>query len=300
MKKVLLVILILTLCATPLLFAACSSVSQRDLLTTGYVCNKGGYELFTYDVYQADEEDKFTLLVGTMTMKFEPMEAETIVLPSASNAEGKEIKEFTGTLLSTDVTINGDTILSRVVYDSACVPTYSYKRTVIGGVTKEMQVSYEEKYLYADLYENGTLISSVEHKKASCYDNESIYAIVRASSIGESSYSLSFSCVNALTGTTNTMSISRQGSQDNAIELLTPSEYTLPEGKEHYTTPTYIFSVSTDNQYAAPYYIEITQKAQTVTNDEIDIKNVKKVITNIIEGKYKYTLSDVEIYNKVE
>ncbi|MBO7390578.1 MAG: hypothetical protein J6U39_03935 [Clostridia bacterium] len=302
MKKVLLVILILTLCAAPLLFAACSSVSQRDLLTTGYVCSKDGYELFTYDVYMADEADKYTELVGTMTMKFEPKTAASFTLPSASEEGEKQIEGFTGTLLSTDLTmLNGDTITSRVIYDSACVPTYSYKRTSIKAegsdlpVVKEMQVSYEGKYLYADLYVDGEKISSVEHKASGYYDNESIYAIVRASAIGESSYSLSFSCVNALTGTTNTMSISRQGEVNDAIELLTPANPKIPEGQDKYTTPTYVFSVSTDNQYASPYYMEITQKAQDVVNDKINIKNVKKVITTIIEGKYKYTLVDVEI-----
>ena len=297
MKKVLLVILILTLCATPLLFAACSSVSQRDLLTTGYVCGKDGYELFTYDAYKADEEDKYTELVGTMTMKFEPKTAASLELPSASEENGKkEIEGFTGTLLSTDLTmLNGDTITSRVIYDSACVPTYSYKCTVIGGVKKEMQVSYEGKYLYADLYVDGELVSSVEHKASGYYDNEALYAIVRASAIGESSYSMSLPCVNALTGTANTMSISREGEANNAIELLTPTDPVIPEGQEKFTTPTYIFSVSTDNQYASPYYIEITKKAQNVVNDKINIKNVKKVITTIIEGEYKYSLTGVEI-----
>ena len=297
MKKVLLVVLILALSATPLLFAACSSVSQRDLLTTGYVCSKGGYEYFAYDVFKADDDGYYTIPVGTMTMKFEPMEDCAVTLPDAG-AEGgeKSIEHFTGTLLSTDVTMdNGDTILSRVVYDSGCVPTYSYKRTFIGGVTKEMQVSYEEKYLYADRYEEGSKVSSVEHKKANCYDNESLYAIVRASSVSASSYTLTFTAVNPLTGSVNGMTISKEGTTDNTVALLTPSEYTLPEGKEKYTTPTYVFSIATDNQYASKYYMEVTANAQTVKNETINIKNVKKIITSIIEGQYKYVLTDVKI-----
>ena len=296
MKKLLLTILILVLCATPLLFTACSSVSQRDLLTTGYVCGKDGYESFDYDVFKADEEGYYTLPVGKMTMKFEPKENASFDLPSVGSENGKKIEAFTGTLLSVDVTMdNGDTVLSRVIYDSACLPSYSYKRTVIGGVTKEMTVSYEDKYLYADCYENGEKVRSVEHKKANCYDNESLYAIVRASSVGASSYTLSFTCVNPLTGTANGMTISKSGTMDENIPILTPAEYTLPEGKEKFTTPTYVFSISTDNQYASPYYMEVTQTSQTVTNDKINIKNVKKVITSIIEAEYKYVLTNVTI-----
>lgn len=296
MKKFLLTILILVLCATPLLFTACSSVSQRDLLTTGYVCSKDGYESFDYNVYKADEDGYYTVLVGKMTMKFEPKENATLALPAADGENAKTLESFTGTLLSVDVTMdNGDTVLSRVAYDSACLPSYSYKRTEVGGVKREMTVTYEEKYLYANLYENGAKVSDLEHKKANCYDNESLYAIVRASSVGASSYSLSFTCVNPLTAHADGITISKSGTMDENIPILTPTEYTLPEGKEKYTTPTYVFSISTDNQYASPYYMEVTESSQTVKNDKINIKNVKKVITSIIEGEYKYVLSNVQI-----
>ena len=295
MKKVLLIILILALCSAPVLFAACSNVSQRDLLTTGYVCSENGYEYFAYDVYHAEGNEK--TIVGEMTMKFEPKKAKNVTLPCLTEDSGeKTFNSFSGTLLSPDVTMqNGDTILSRVIYGSDLLPTYSYKRTVIGGVEKVMQVSYEGKYLYAKMFENGVEKSSVRHKASGCYDNESLYAIVRASQVGESSYSLSYTCVNALTGNADGMSISRVGNAEETYDVLVPTEYILPEGVEKYTTPTYVFRIQTDNQYASSYLMEITQKSQTVKNDKIDIKNVKKVITAIVEGEYRYILKDVQI-----
>ncbi len=295
MKKVLLAVLILILCSVPVLFAACSNVSQRDLLTTGYVCSENGYEYFAYDVYHKDGNAK--QLVGTMTMKFEPKKAKDVILPCASEDSGERaFGAFTGTLLSVDLTMdNGDSILSRVIYESDLTPTYSYKKTVIGGVTKEMQVSYEGKYLYAKRFEGGKEVASLRHKAAGCFDNESLYAIVRASVVGESSYSLSYTAVNPLTMNADGMSIGKAGTLDETIDVLVPTEYTLPEGKEKYTTPTYVFRIQTDNQYAASYSMEITQKSVTVKNDVIDVKNVKKVITSITEGDYSYVLKDIKI-----
>ena len=295
MKKVLLTVLILAIIAVPVMLTACSNVSQRDLLTTSYVCSDDGYEYFAYDVYHKDGETK--TLVGEMTMKFEPQKAKDVVLPCAEEASGsKAFAAFTGTLLSVDVTFtNGDSVLSRVIYGSNGTPTYSYKKTVIGGVTKEMQVSYEGKYLYAKRFEDGKEVASLRHKAAGCYDNESLYALVRASSVNNSSYSFGYTCVNPLTMNADGMSISRAGAMDQTIDILTPTDYTLPEGKEKFTTPTYVFRIQTDNQYASSYSMEITQKSQTVKNDKIDIKNVKKIITSITEGDYSYVLKDVKI-----
>lgn len=294
MKKIVLIVSILALCLVPVLFTACSNVSQRDLLTTGYVCSDDGYEFFAYDVYHTEGETK--TVVGEMTMKFEPKKAKNVTLPSATEESGeKTFNSFTGTLLSVDATINGDTILSRVIYGGNCLPTYSYKRTVIDGVTKEMQVSYEGKYLYAKLFENGVEKSSVRHKASGCYDNESLYAIVRASAVGSSSYSLSYTCVNALTGNADSMSISRVGTAEETYDVLVPSDFTPTEEVEKYTTPTYVFRVQTGNQYASSYLVEITQNSQTVKNEVVDIKNVKKVITAIVEGDYRYVLKDIKI-----
>ena len=135
---------------------------------------------------------------------------------------------------------------------------------------------------------NGTKASSVEHKKSNCYDNESLYAIVRASKVSESSYSLSFTCVNALTGNADGITISKAGTAEDTISLVTT------DGVTERTVPTYIFTVSTDNQYASSYAIEIAQEDQPVKSGESTV-NAKKVIISIVEGAYKYSLKQIEI-----
>ena len=289
MKKFLLIVLVFALAATPLLFAACSNVSQRDKLMQGYSCSDDGYELFVYSVFH-DEA-----VVGKMTMKFEPLQKKNVDLPSAGGDKG-HFTEVTGTLLSTDLELdNGDSVLSRALYDGNFAPIYSYKRTSVGGEVKEMQVEYEEKYLYAKRFEHGQEVSCYREKKAGYYDNEMLYALVRASSVSDTSYSLSYSVANALTGATDNMTIVKAGEVKASIAALEPKEYTLPEGETKYTTPCYLFRIQTGNQYASTYSMTVTKERQTVKNDTLDITNVKKDIATIVEGEYRYVLTDVEI-----
>ena len=288
MKKVLLVVLILILGATPIVFSGCSNVSQRELLSTSYVCGDDGYELFTYDVLLKDEEGNYTQKVGTMTMQFERLKEKDTTISSLTEKSGEiTFLKYTGARLTTKLTMdNGDTVESYSIFKSNCLPTFSYKHTVIGGVDKVMQISYEEKYLYATRYENGVEAASYKHKSSGCYDNETLYAIIRASVVDESSYSLSYTAFNALTGNADGITISRGAAANENIPLLPPS--VIPEGTETPTTPTYTFTISTDNQYASSYSMEITQGSVTASN-------VKKVIVSITEGNYKYVLSDLEI-----
>jgi len=289
MKKFFLIVLLLVFASTPLLIASCSNVSQRDKLMPGYSCSDDGYELFTYSVFYTEA------VVGTMTMKFEPLNKDAVDLPSAGGDKG-HFTDVSGTLLSTDLTMNnGDTITSRVVYDGNFAPIYSYKRTFIGGVTKEMQVEYEGKYLYAKRFENGTEVSCLTEKASGFFDNEMLYALVRASAVGDTSYSLSFSVANALTGNKDSMSITKTGEVKESIKALEPYTYELAEGETSYTTACYAFRISTGNEYASSYTMTVTKDRQTVKNDTLDITNVKKIITTITEGEYKYILSDVEI-----
>lgn len=288
MKKFLLIVLLLVIAATPLLFTACSNVSQRDKLMPGYSCSDNGYELFSYNVFHQEA------IVGDMTMKFEPLIKKSVSLPAAEGT--KAFDSVTGTLLSTDLTMtNGDTITSRVLYDGNFTPIFSYKRTSVGGAVKEMQVEYESKYLYAKRFENGTEVSVYREKAAGYYDNEMLYALVRASSVSDSSYSLTFSVANALTAATDRMSITKMGEVKESVKALEPTTYELAEGETSYTTPCYAFRISTGNQYAGSYTMTVTKESQTVKNDTLDITNVKKIITTITEGEYKYILKDVEI-----
>ena len=299
MKKVFLIILILVLCAAPLVFTACSNVSQRDLLTMGYVCSPDGYELFTYDVnYVEIVDDKIvTTPVGTMTMKFEPLNNDTVTMDCATSEGKKTFTVTNGTLLTINMqrTDNDDSVFSQVLYEGSFAPVFSYKRTKVGDEVKTMQVSYEGKYLYTKLFVNGTETSSCRHKASGCYDNEMLYALVRASEVSASSYSLSYTCVNPLTAHADGMTITKTATGEEEIPLLTPSSFEPTENEPAHKTAYYLFQISTDNQYAGSYEMKVAQKSQSVINDKISIKNVKKIILSISEGHYEYLLSGVEI-----
>ena len=122
-----------------------------------------------------------------------------------------------------------------------------------------------------------------------------LYALVRASAVSDSSYTLSYSVANALTAATDTMSIVKMGEVKERISALEPRTYELAEGETYYTTPCYAFRIQTGNPYASTYSMAVTKDRQTVENDTLNITNVKKIITTIDEGEYKYVLTDVEI-----
>jgi len=294
MKKALLIVLILLVAAAPIALTACSSVSQAQLLSTAYVCNvPGGYELFTYDVYYKTD------VVGEMTLKFQPLTGEAVSVPDRT-AEGgeKSFSSFKGTLLSMDLQMDGvynsDSITSKVLYTNAFTPVYSYKKTNIGGVTKEMQVSYSSKYARTKLFVNGAEEKSSRHKikNATVFDNEMLYAIVRATKVDESSYSLSFSSPNALTATLDSLTVSRSSTANANIKALEPKDKTAEEDA---STPAYLFRISTGNRYADTYSMEIAKDPVTVNNDYMNVENVKKVILKIVEGDYSYVLKGITI-----
>ena len=299
MKKVILILLILVLCAAPLAFTACSNVSQRDLLTMGYVCSPDGYELFTYQMnYLEIVNNKIvTTPVGTMTMKFEPLNNKTVTMTTATSEGKKSFTVANGTLLTISMqrSDNDDSVFSQVLYEGSFAPVFSYKRTKVGDEVKTMQVSYEGKYLYTKLFVNGVETSSYRHKASGCYDNEMLYALVRASEVSASSYTLSYTCVNPLTAHADGMTITKTATGEEEIALFVPSDFTPTEEVPTYKTPYYLFQISTDNQYAGSYEMKVAQKSQTVNNGKLSIKNVKKIILSISEGHYEYLLSNVEI-----
>ena len=294
MKKALLIVLILLVAASPIALTACSSVSQAQLLSTAYVCDvPGGYELFTYDVYHKTD------VVGEMTLKFEPLTGEAVSVPDRT-AEGgeKNFTSFKGTLLSMDLRMDGvfnsDSITSKVLYTNAFTPVYSYKKTNIDGVVKEMQVSYSSKYARTKLFVDGKEEKTSRHKikNATVFDNEMLYAIVRATKVDESSYSLTFSAPNALTATLDSLTVSRMATANANIKALEPKGKT---SEKDTATPAYVFRISTGNRYAESYSMEIAKESVTMNNDYMNVKNVKKVILKIVEGDYSYVLKGITI-----
>ncbi|HCU56242.1 MAG TPA: hypothetical protein DIC18_02780 [Clostridiales bacterium] len=293
MKKVILLILVAVLIALPITLTACSSVSQRSMLMSALVCSEEGSETFIYNVHlpkvnAETKQNDYGDPIGTLTMKFEHLSKKSVVLPSET-AESKSVSygNVNYDLLTTTLTFtdSADTIESYCVYNTIGLsPVYSYKRTFIDGVEKIMQVNYGNgKYLHALRFENGVKVNDYRHERSGCYDNEEIYALIRASKISSSSYSLSFTMVSALLGSETDIQIGKKGSYTPSIG------YALAEKEK-----CLVFSIGTGNSYASSYELAIAEHPIAVTVGE-KVYNVKKVLHTIVEGKYAYVLKTIDI-----
>lgn len=290
MKKIILIALILILAALPITVAACSRVSQSDMLTNPYVTE--GSEIFTYKMYHNDD------CVGTMTLTFEKIAAADITLPDpAVESKTKLFNAFSGTHLTMAYALDGvfseDSGYSEVLYDNAYAPIYSYKKEISSGKVRELVVRYDTKYAYTYRYEDGVIANSAELKikNTTHFDNEMIYAVVRASGVSQSSYTLSFASPNALTSTLETITISKVSDATATIDALV-SAGTPDEEK---AIPCYTFQLSISNSYANRYAVSVAKNPLTVTNENINVSNVKKAILRIDEGEYHYILDKIEV-----
>jgi len=302
MKKFIIVFLILILAATPVVFAACSRVSQTDMLSDPYIADNA--EIFTYKIYHATDHGKD--LVGEMTLTFRKVKAEDVVLqdPTAENNE-RTISAFSGTRLSMaykmDGVYNSDEGFSEVLYANDYSPVYSYKHTSIGGTVKDMCVVYDTKYAYTYLYENGEKKkeAEVKVKNTTHFDNEMIYTIVRASNVSYSSYTMSFYSPNALTASLESISVSKvKEVGETGLAWVTPDE----NGES--MLPCYLMSISIANTYAKSYSMYVSKNKINATfhkkgeNDEdieYEVSGVTKAIVKIEEGAYSYILDRIEI-----
>ena len=290
MKKILLFLLIIVVIAAPVTFAACSRVSQPDMLSHPYVCSADGYELFTYTMYEG------TNAVGTMTLRFKPLSnaSVTIADPRITSNE-KAFTSFSGTQISMAYQLDeiGDHGSSEVLFDNNYRPVYSYKHTDIGGEVKDMVVSYDGDYAHTYLFRNGAIAETSEQDidGTVCFDNEMLYAVIRASGIAQDSYTFSFVSPNALTATRETISVSKVADAEADIPALVAKD----AAEDARMTPCYLFRVSIANTYANTYTMSVAKNPVTVDNDYMNVTGVKKVITLISEGTVTYKLVGIEI-----
>ncbi|MBP5405263.1 MAG: hypothetical protein J6Y74_04890 [Clostridia bacterium] len=295
MKKIILIALILILAALPLTIAACSRVSQSDMLTNPYVTE--GSEVFTYKMFHNDDE------VGTMKLTFRKVADAAITLPDpTAESKVKIFSSFSGTHLTMTYALNGvfndDSGSSEVLYDNAYAPLYSYKKETTSGKVRELVVRYDAKYAYTYRYEDGIIAdhAEIKVKNTTHFDNEMIYAVVRASGISQASYTLSFASPNALTSTLETISISKVGDAKATIDDLVSTG--TPEDEK--AIPCYTFRLSISNSYASPYAISVAKEPLTIENENIHVSNVKKAILRIDEGEYHYVLKKIEVTEAAE
>ena len=295
MKKLFLILCIVILAATPILFAACSRVSQTDMLSDPLIADNA--EIYTYKIYHGTD------VIGEMTLTFKKAKTQDVVLPDPTAANNqKVISAFSGTQLSMAYKMDGvygnDEGYSEVLYGNDYSPVYSYKHTSVGGTVRDMCVVYETKYAYTHLYENGveTKSAEVKVKNTAHFDNEMLYAIVRASGISQSSYTMSFYSPNALTATRESITVSKvQEAKLKIPALLTANE----SEEEEQGLSCYEFRIAIANTYAKTYSMFIAKDpiTATFTKDDVEytVSNVKKAIVTIQEGEYSYILDRIEV-----
>ena len=299
MKKVLIVVLIAILAAMPIVFAACSRVSQTDMISDPYVADNS--ETFIYKMYYKEN------VIGSMTLTFKKLKAASVTLPdpTAENNE-RAFTSFSGTQLSMAYTVDGlidgvqtnDEGYSEVLYGNNYSPAYSYKHESIGDTVRDMCVVYETKYAYTYLYENGEEKNkaAVKVKNTTHFDNEMIYAVVRASRISSSSYTMSFSAPNARLCKLERISVSKV----QEVKLKDVFDWAPKNEEGEAILSCYAMRVSISNSYASPYSMLITQNIESATfRDDEDqpytVENVHKVIVRIAEGDYLYLLDRIVI-----
>ena len=299
MKKFFIVLLILIVAALPVAVAACSNVAQSDMLTSAYVCSTDGtgYELFTYKMYH--EENGQKTVVGSMSLRFKPIYNTDVTLPDPT----AESKERTVKLLGTHLTMSYETTelfgndkgTSEVLYDSGFTPIYSYKRTEIGGTKKEMVVDYGAKYANTYLFVNDVQADASEQKikGTTHFDNEMLYAVIRASGVSQSSYSFSFASPNALTSTLETITVSKLSDVKENIPALVPTDATEETDT---SKDCYLFRIAIANTYATALAVYVAKEPITLHNEYMNVTNVKKAILKIQESDgYSYILDGIEI-----
>ncbi len=180
MKKIIIAIILLFVISAIALtcFAGCSRVVQTSKLSAAWgKCEKSVYAV-----------KKDVLDIGTLTIVLRTYENATDVVV------GGETISLTGTLMEYDLQISGaeshnGSVKKTVAVNGDLTPVASYVESNLDGVKTVSQIRYSGK--------NATLTVNGEKKtfktKGLVYDNEMLYFIVRASSVFDDSYSISFS-----------------------------------------------------------------------------------------------------------
>lgn len=245
-KKLLVFCLIVVLAVSMLALSACSRPNYMAMLSMSF--NK--VESFEYDVYQtplmADGQsfvqtgadgktaEVVRVKVGTYKVVYEAIKNEqTITLPN-----GKEYKVSTGAKVTTELCITedasagreapdqnfkGDKLVSTVILNKAFSPVASYKQLTPGeGSSLAAQRGYTS-YIHYD-GKNSTLEKDGEKSdvkiKTSCYDNDSIYLLVRGSGsiFKDSQSNLSFSVIDNATASLRNFSVTPSSTLKVSVE----------------------------------------------------------------------------------
>ena len=266
MKKIILTVISLLVVSIIALscFAGCSQVSQTSKLSAPW----GSYEKSVYSV------KKDVLEIGTLTVVLRTFEQATDV------KIGDDTISLIGTLMEYDLEITGaesynGKVKKVVAVNGDLSPVASYVKSELDGVTSVTTVKYSGKKAYLDA--NGK--KKTIKLKNICYDNEMLYLIIRASSIFDESYSITFNTPDTKNGGLYTVS----GTASAIGSTITDAFGELS------TTRALRLSASGDKGSASNIAIYSKSIILPSENDTVIIKPIIK----ITEGSYNYELKSI-------
>lgn len=271
---------------------ACSNVNQINFISVV----ARDYEQYTYTVYeQANDADKTLTDIGTFVYTFRRLKASSDQSTINYTLNGQSYSLTSGGVISTELSITagqyaGEHVVADVLFQNAFNPIASHKvyTAYTDGQPDEAR-SYESSIDYTakkqvSITVNGN--TSTFKKPSYCYDNDTLYSLVRGSDISRSSYSLTVAGVDNLQGGTRSVSIalvstdlkqdipcmSAEPLSTTCVMLGTRAQYGTSTSTQIYFVPGYRLTVGAD---------------QTV--------DLNKVPVRIDEGKYIYKLTDISV-----
>ena len=280
MKKVILITLALILALCPAVLAACSSVNQINAISVSW----SDYEQFKFNIYEGDSNAS----IGTMSMTFERILAETVV-----EVGGDEYTVKEGAIISTELEITsgtylGDKITSKVLVKSSLVPVASYKVFESNDENRAYtsKIVYTKKKAYITV--NG---KETSFKAKNCYDNDSLYTLARASRLSDSSYTLSIAGVDNLQGGTRTVAFGKANNVTLTNALFCDDANVPKELNCYHVT------LSTAAKYGSSTqaHIYLAVEKQDVKRADDSVVRVLKVPLKIVEGDFSYILTEVKL-----
>ena len=274
MKKVIVILLAVIVVLCPVVLTACSSVNQLNSISVSFK----DYEQFVYNIY----EDNVVDPIGTMTYTFERINAETTLHVGPGEYTVSE-----GAIITTEVNITagtyqGDHIQSVVLVKSSLLAVASYKVYE----SQDEARAYTSYVVYGNKKVNFTINGKESsHKVRSCYDNDSLYTLARASRLSESSYSLSVAGVDNLQGNTRSVSFGKGADVEMGCDAVLDGE------GQRKPINCYHVVLSTSAQYGkgaqTHIYLAIDKSEET--------QKVLKVPVKIVEGTYSYILASISL-----
>ncbi|MBQ9145128.1 MAG: hypothetical protein IJX70_01500 [Clostridia bacterium] len=286
MKKFLIALVAIVMVAVCGVLVGCSQVNHLKLVSMGW----NAYEKFTYTVYQTEGEAKTE--VGTMVYTFKALKGETVNV-NGHDYEVKDGAQFTTKLTITAGEYAGEELVAVVLTNGDFSPIVSYKYLTTTDTARAYTVEIVYGGKNTKVTYNGT--EKTMNAKSPCYDNDSFYSLIRGSgTMSDSSFSMSFSTVDAANAALRSVSIAMTS---NSETVKVPYFKDAQPVDENDTDPTAKAVYSIRATAAASYgsgtstYLYYAKKPIA-----LDGKYFRHVLLKVVEGNFSYELAGIS-YN---